>query len=92
VQAMAERLGKGAYIRQQTAIMNRIDSRPDLGGIAIPALVGVGALDKLTPPELAQEMADAIPSATLTHFSDSGHLPPMENPDPVAAALRRLLA
>jgi pimeloyl-ACP methyl ester carboxylesterase len=92
VQAMAERLGKGAYIRQQTAIMNRIDSRPDLGGIAIPALVGVGALDKLTPPELAQEMADAIPNATLTHFSDSGHLPPMENPDPVAAALRRLLA
>jgi pimeloyl-ACP methyl ester carboxylesterase len=92
VQAMAERLGRDVYIRQQTAIMNRADSRPDLGGITIPALVGVGALDKLTPPELAAEMAEAIPGANLTHFPDSGHLPPMENPEPVAAALRTLLA
>lgn len=92
VQAMAERLGKDSYIRQQTAIMNRADSRPDLGRIAIPALVGVGALDTLTPPELAAEMAGAIPGATLAHFPESGHLPLMENPAPVAAALRTLLA
>lgn len=92
VQAMAERLGRQTYIRQQTAIMNRVDSRPDLGGITVPTLVGVGMLDKLTPPELAAEMADAIPGAVLAHFPDSGHLPPMENPEPVAAALGALLA
>ncbi|WP_270938560.1 alpha/beta fold hydrolase [Falsiroseomonas oryzae] len=87
VMAMAERVGRPAFHRQQRAIMHRVDSRPDLPRIAVPTLVGVGAEDALTPPELAEEMAALIPGARLARFADAGHLPSMEQPAAVNAAL-----
>ncbi|KKB07494.1 alpha/beta fold hydrolase [Devosia chinhatensis] len=92
VQAMSERVGGNVYIRQQRAIIGRIDSLPYLEDIAVPTLVGVGALDKMTPPELAEEMARLIPQAELVTFPDAAHLPTMENPAPVIAAMRDWLA
>lgn len=91
VQAMTERVGGEVYIRQQQAIMNRIDSVPFLGRIAVPTLVGVGELDKMTPPELAEEMAQGIGGAELVKFPDAAHLPTMENPEVVVAAMKRWL-
>lgn len=91
VQAMSERVGPQAYLWQQTAIMGRVDSRASLGGIAVPTLVGVGELDKLTPPELAEEMAGGIAGAELVRFPDSGHLSTMENPGAVIEAMNRWL-
>lgn len=88
VQAMSERVGQDAYLRQQVAIMNRVDSRPTLAEIDVPTLVGVGELDKMTPPELAEEMAAGITGADLVRFADSAHLPTMENPGAVVAAMR----
>jgi pimeloyl-ACP methyl ester carboxylesterase len=87
VMEMAERIGKDAFLRQQEAIMHRPDSRPDLARIAVPTLVGVGSEDALTPPALAQEMAALIPGARLRHFADAGHLPTMETPEAVNAAM-----
>lgn len=92
VMAMADRVGHAAFLRQQQAIMGRPDSRPGLPGIAVPTLVGVGAEDVLTPPELAEEMAAAIPGAVLARFGGCGHLPTMEDPAAAGAALRRWLA
>jgi pimeloyl-ACP methyl ester carboxylesterase len=89
---MAERVGREAFLRQQQAIMTRVDSRADLPRVAVPTLVGVGAHDILTPPELAEEMAALIPGATLERFAGSGHLPTMEVPENVNAALRVWLA
>lgn len=91
VQAMSERVGQAAYVTQQVAIMGRVDSRPGLGAIAAPVLVGVGEMDKLTPPELAEEMAAGIMGAELVRFPDSAHLPTMENPGAVVEAMRRWL-
>ena len=88
VQDMSERVGQAAYLRQQVAIMNRVDSRPGLGAIAVPTLVGVGELDKMTPPELAEEIAAGISGAELVRFPDSAHLPTMENPEAVVAAMQ----
>lgn len=88
VQDMSERVGQAAYLRQQVAIMNRIDSRPLLASIAVPTLMGVGEADMMTPPELAEEMAAGIPGAELAVFADSAHLPTMENPTAVVAAMR----
>lgn len=88
VQAMSERVGQAAYLRQQVAIMNRVDSWPGLGDIAVPTLVGVGELDKMTPPELAEEIAAGIAGAELVRFPDSAHLPTMENPGVVVEAMR----
>lgn len=91
VQAMSERVGGEVYIRQQKAIMNRVDSVPFLKDIAVPTLVGVGTFDKMTPPELAEEMAGLIPAAALVRFPDAAHLPTMENPGPVVDAMKQWL-
>jgi pimeloyl-ACP methyl ester carboxylesterase len=92
VMAMAERVGRPAFHRQQRAIMHRPDSRPDLGRIRVPTLVLVGEADLLTPPALAQEIAAGIPGPTLVQVPGCGHLPPMEAPDAVTAAMRDWLA
>ncbi len=80
VTAMAERVGRDAFLRQQRAILGRVDSRPDLPRIAVPTLVAVGDEDVLTPPALAEEMAGAIPGARCERIAGCGHLPPMEDP------------
>ena len=85
---MAEAVGPEAFIRQQTAIRDRPDSRPLLAAIACPTLVLVGAQDQLTPPDRAAEMAEAIPAAQLISIVDCGHLSAIEQPEAVSAALR----
>jgi pimeloyl-ACP methyl ester carboxylesterase len=92
VMAMAERIGRPAFHRQQRAIMHRADSRPDLPRIAVPTLVAVGEGDTLTPPHLAEEMAAGIPGARLAKIPGAGHLPSMEKPEAVTALLRDWLA
>jgi pimeloyl-ACP methyl ester carboxylesterase len=89
---MAEDVGWQAFLRQQTAIMGRPDSRPGLAAIRCAALVLVGEQDELTPPELAREMASGIPGARLVTVPDCGHLCALEQPDAVTAALREWLA
>ncbi len=85
---MAGRVGADAFIRQQTAILGRPDSRGQLSAIACPTLVLCGRQDKLTPPEVHRDMAGAIPGARLAIVEDSGHLPPLERPQAVTALLR----
>ena len=87
VQAMAESTGKDAFLRQQTAIMGRPDSRPHLRAIACPTLVLAGREDQITPPELQLEMAHAIPDATLVLLPRCGHLAPLERPEAVTRQL-----
>ena len=88
VMAMAERVGREAFLRQQAAILGRPDSRPDLPGLRLPTLVAVGEADALTPPALAAEIAAAIPGARLHRIPGCGHLPPLEAPAAVTALLR----
>lgn len=91
VMAMAERVGPEAFLRQQTAIMHRVDVRPMLPGIRVPTLIACGAEDALTPPELHDEMAHLIPDVRLVRFAGAGHLPTMEVPEAAGAALREWL-
>ena len=84
---MAMDVGAEAFGRQQTAIIGRPDSRPDLGRIGCPTLVLVGESDQITPPDRAQEMAHAIADARLIAIPDSGHLSTLEQPAAVTAAL-----
>jgi pimeloyl-ACP methyl ester carboxylesterase len=87
VRCMAAETGAEAFIRQQTAIMHRRDSLPDLAAIGCPTLVLVGDADQLTPPERAQEIAAGIRGAQLVVVPASGHLSTLEQPDRVNAAL-----
>ena len=92
VRTMAEDTGPEAFVRQQTAIMNRVDSRPGLAAIRCPTLVLVGADDTLTPPDRAGEMAAAIPGARQVVVPACGHLSPLEQPQDVTDALVAFLS
>ncbi|WP_343712977.1 alpha/beta hydrolase [Inquilinus sp.] len=87
VMAMAARIGRDAFLRQQTAILGRPDSRPDLPRIGCPAVVVCGRQDALTPLAVSEEMAGLIPGAELVVVEDCGHLSTMERPEAVNAAL-----
>ena len=88
---MAARVGRNAFVRQQTAILNRPDSRADLSAIRVATLVAVGAGDRVTPIPMAEEIATGIPGARLEIIDGCGHLPPMEDPELTSALMRRWL-
>lgn len=92
VMAMAERVGREAFLRQQAAILGRPDSRAGLAAVAAPTLVAVGEGDQLTPPSRAEEIAGLIAGARLVRLAGCGHLPPLEAPERVTAMLRNWLA
>ena len=87
VRGMAEDTGPEAFVRQQTAIMTRPDSRPGLAAIRCPTLVLVGDGDEATPPDRAAEIAHGIPGARLVTVPESGHLSTLEQPQHVTRAL-----
>src|SRR5690606_32668810 len=92
VKQMAIDVGRDAFIRQQKAIMSREGARPLLPSIRRPTLVLVGRHDVLTPVELAQELSEGIAGSRLVIVEDSGHLPTLERPEAVNAAMRQWLS
>ncbi len=91
VRTMAQEVGPDAFVRQQTAIMTRPDSRPSLASIRCPALVLVGESDAITPLEVASELATGIAASRLVKVPGSGHLSSLEQPAAVTRALLELL-
>jgi pimeloyl-ACP methyl ester carboxylesterase len=87
VDAMFFDLGPEAHIRQQTAILNRLDSRPGLPNIRCPALIVAGDGDELTPPSIAAEIAGGIAGSRLAIVPECGHLSTLERPEHVSALL-----
>jgi pimeloyl-ACP methyl ester carboxylesterase len=87
VREMAQATGAEAFVREETAIIGRPDSRPDLAAIRCPTLVLVGDGDVLTPPDCAAEIAAGIAGARLVTVEHCGHLPPIERPEQVTQAL-----
>ena len=77
---MAAHVGKERFVSQQTAIMNRADSRSNLKDIDCPTIVICGQEDEITPPELAEEMSGEIPQSRLHLIETCGHLTCLEKP------------
>ena len=84
---MGDDVGAEAFVRQQTAIMNRPDSQPLLAWIKCPTLVLTGDEDNTIPNSMSKEMADGIHGAKLVILADCGHLPQVEQPQAAADAL-----
>jgi pimeloyl-ACP methyl ester carboxylesterase len=89
--AMANDVGKEAFLRQQRAIIGRIDSRPHLKQIQCPTLILCGRDDAITPVAIHEEMAAAIPHVELALVDNSGHLSPIEQPGAVSEAMKKWL-
>jgi pimeloyl-ACP methyl ester carboxylesterase len=87
VHDMGDDIGAEAFMRQQTAVIGRADSRPTLATIRCPTLVLTSDEDHTIPSSLSVELADGIFGAKLTITPDCGHLAQVEQPQATADAL-----
>jgi 3-oxoadipate enol-lactonase len=72
--------------------ISRINLTARLENIRCPVLVMVGDQDRGTPPDMAEEIARAIPGARLERLPYAAHLSNLEQPDAFNAALRGFLS
>ncbi len=91
VHAQDEDVGVDGYLRQQSAIIARVDSRPTLATIKCQTLVLTGDQDNTIPNALSKEMAEGIAGARLVILDRCGHLPQAEQPEATARALAEWL-
>ena len=87
IRAMAQDTGAEIFLRQQRAIMNRIDSRPSLGAITVPTLILWGDEDGITTMAQQQDMLGGISGARLEVLKGCGHLSTLEAPGEVNVLL-----
>jgi pimeloyl-ACP methyl ester carboxylesterase len=85
---MAEATGPAAFLRQETALLDRDDYTALLPEIRCPTLVVVGEVDAITPVPMVQRMAQGIPGARFEVIADSGHLTTLERPAETTALLK----
>lgn len=88
---MARDTGVDAFVRQETAIANRVSSLEMLPQILCPTTVIVGGRDRLTAPEVNQEIADNVPGAEYYRIDRCGHLSTLEAPARVNEIMRHAL-
>ena len=88
VMQMAMGLGAEVFIRQSRALQRRRDQQGTLRRIKVPTLVMCGEYDTLCPVKRHELMAELIPYARLQVIEGAGHLPTLEQPEAVKAALR----
>lgn len=103
--------GRERYAWDQALIADMIFTQPvvhDLGRLAMPTVLIVGALDRAQPfadttpaavaqrlsdvPELARRAVGRIPAARLVTLAGVGHVPQIEAPERFNAALLRAIA
>ena len=87
VTEMAFEVGPETFVKQLNILESRPESRPSLGAISCPTLLVVGQHDRVTPPELHEEMRALIPEARLKTLQTCGHYAPLERPQAVTELL-----
>lgn len=90
VQQMAQRCGADTFLEQLNMLRSRPDSRQTLAAYQGPCRLIVGADDRVTPPNITQEMAALLPQAQVQVVPGAGHYLPLEAPNVVAQALAGL--
>ena len=88
---MALDLGPEVFARQSRALRDRPDQTATLAAFRGPALVLMGAHDRLCPRDRHEQMHTLMPQSRLVVIEGAGHLPPLERPEETIAALRRWL-
>jgi pimeloyl-ACP methyl ester carboxylesterase len=88
---MALSLGSRVFARQSRALRDRPDQTATLAAFRGPALVLMGAEDRLCPRDRHDQMHALMPQSRLVIIDGAGHLPTLERPNETIAALRRWL-
>ena len=84
---MALDIGPDAFIRQSTALRDRVDQKNTLRTYKRPALVLCGKHDILCPLEHHELMHNLLENSKLEIIEDAGHLPTLEQPKITTTAL-----
>ncbi|PJF08781.1 alpha/beta fold hydrolase [Pseudorhodobacter sp. MZDSW-24AT] len=92
MQDMALGLGEGVYLRQCRALQRRPDQQRTLRRATVPALFLAGLADTLLPLRRHEFARDLMPSSALKPIPQAGHLPMLEAPEAVTAAIEGFLA
>lgn len=91
-QGMGAAMGVGTYTRHIRALQRRPDQQKTLRSVRVPALVMAGATDPLVPPRRQEVLASLMPFGRFVAIDNAGHLPQLEQPEAVNAALKEFLA
>ena len=89
--AMALDLGPDVFERQSRALQRRPDQQKTLQSVTVPALIVMGQEDRLCPRDRHELMHGLIKGSDFKIIEGAGHLPTLEQPDAVNAALKTWL-
>ena len=84
---MALAAGRDAFLRQERAIIRRVDSRPHLAAIRCPTLVVAARDDAIMPVEWMEELANGVSGARLEVVEHCGHVSVLERPEEISKLL-----
>jgi pimeloyl-ACP methyl ester carboxylesterase len=85
---MAISLGPEVFARQSRALRDRQDRQATLAAFKGPALVLMGAEDRLCPRDRHELMHALMPQSRFVIVEGAGHLPTLERPIETTSALR----
>jgi pimeloyl-ACP methyl ester carboxylesterase len=68
-----------------------VEAAAALRGFDRPALVAWAAEDRVMPPEHGRRLAELLPQGRLVEIPDSYTLIPLDQPGPLAGAIRRFV-
>ncbi|MBX3567816.1 MAG: alpha/beta fold hydrolase [Rhizobiaceae bacterium] len=88
---MAMALGAEVFVNQSRALAGRADRQEALRAFGGPALVLMGAEDRLCPRDRHELMHGLMPKSRLVVVEGAGHLPSLEQPAAVTEAMLRWL-
>jgi pimeloyl-ACP methyl ester carboxylesterase len=88
---MALDLGPAIFADQSRALASRLDQTATLEAFMGPALVLMGAEDRLCPKSRHDLMHELMPQSRLVVIAGAAHLPTLEKPMETTAPLRRWL-
>ncbi|GAA4000244.1 alpha/beta hydrolase [Sphingomonas humi] len=91
VVATMAKIDPAAYARAAEAVW-LADQHRVAASVACPTLILYGSEDRITPPELSEELKTIIPQAGLVEIAGAGHLPNLERPDVFNRVLAAFLA
>ncbi|WP_353471598.1 alpha/beta fold hydrolase [Salipiger sp. H15] len=88
VREMAEGFGPDILVRQARALQKRRDQQAVMVKLRVPTMIVAGTQDTLYPEKRQSVLAELVPGAVLRMIPGTGHLPMLEDPAALCAAIR----